>query len=173
MTTCDVVLHPTDFSEEADQAFHFACAIARDQFATLVVMHVVPPSFKADCEVDQSTYPVPEIQKCWDEFRRMKSLEMDVPIRFRVVAGYPVGMILNVACEEDADLIVMTSSHREKARLQLHGTVAEGVLRQAHCPVFCLKLPLMRLTRDAVASRTNPKKRRQANSNPAASPSDE
>ena len=173
MATCDIVLHPTDFSDEADEAFRMACSIARDQFATVVVMHVLPPSFKVDCETEAPGDPTPEVKRCLDEFRRMKTLETDIPVRFRVVAGYPVGMILNVACEECADLIVMASSHRNKTRLQLHGLVADGVLRQAHCPVFCLKLPAVGFAQDNRKSVDALSRRREVKPDRAASSLDD
>jgi hypothetical protein len=87
----------------------------------------------------------PEVHYCREQFNRLKALESDLPLSFRIVSGYPVGMILNVACEEAADLIVIASSRRNKPHLQLHGAVADGVLRQACCPVFCLKQPVATL----------------------------
>ena len=52
MNTFDVILHPTDFSTDSDQAFLLACSIARDQFAELVVVHVLAPSNCPDCDSD-------------------------------------------------------------------------------------------------------------------------
>ena len=42
MSSFDVILHPTDFTEESEQAFSLACSIARDQFASLVIAHILP-----------------------------------------------------------------------------------------------------------------------------------
>lgn len=144
MSFFDVILHPTDFSVEADEAFRVACAIARDHFSQVVVVHVASPSTSP---IDDQNTPVsldedPDAEHVREEFARMKSLAADVPVTFRLVRGYPVGMILNVAHEEDADLIVIASSRRKSATFQLHGSVAEGVLRQAHCPVCCLRQPV-------------------------------
>jgi nucleotide-binding universal stress UspA family protein len=55
------VLHPTDFSERSDHAFHLACALARDCGARLFVLHVMksplvlyggaaPPRWRQDDE---------------------------------------------------------------------------------------------------------------------------
>ena len=52
MNTFDVILHPTDFSTDSDQAFQLACGVARDQFAELVVVHVLAPSSCPDCDSD-------------------------------------------------------------------------------------------------------------------------
>lgn len=40
MLTINTILHPTDFSEASDYAFHFACALARDYNARLILLHV-------------------------------------------------------------------------------------------------------------------------------------
>jgi len=37
------ILFPTDLSKNAEQAFSFACALARDLGAALLVLHVYPP----------------------------------------------------------------------------------------------------------------------------------
>ena len=34
------ILHPTDFSPQADNAFHLALALARDYAANIIVTHV-------------------------------------------------------------------------------------------------------------------------------------
>jgi nucleotide-binding universal stress UspA family protein len=45
MLAVKTILHPTDFSEGSDAAFDFACALARDYGARLVVLHAAeaPP----------------------------------------------------------------------------------------------------------------------------------
>ena len=44
MPGIQTILHPTDFSENARYAFQSACALARDNHATLLVLHVMMPS---------------------------------------------------------------------------------------------------------------------------------
>lgn len=154
MSTFDVILHPTDFTEEADAAFHLACTIAREHHASLVVVHVLPPDFEKT-EAEQANEDRPEVQQFHAAFKAMKALVPDLPLSFRLVHGYPIGMILNVAQEENAGLIVLASSHRQPTNLRLHGAVAEGVLRQSHCPVCCLREPSMSLTSAQVDSKSS------------------
>lgn len=154
--TFDVILHPTDFTPEADQAFRLACAIARDHFAEVIVLHVMQPDFGTDPQIEnqQLDESREDVHFCREQFGHLKSLAEDVPVRFRLVRGYPVGIILNVAHEEDANLIVIASSHRKLSPFQLHGNVADGVLRQAHCPVCCLRQPISTSTRPNVPCET-------------------
>ena len=143
MSTFDVILHPTDFSEDSDQAFQLACSVARDQFASLVVVHVLPPEGCPERTSDDA--PIneewPVIQNCREKFCKMKALAGDIPISFRIVFGYSVGAILNVAHEEKIDLIVIASHQHSRFHLQLHGSIAEGLLRQTHCPILVLRQP--------------------------------
>ena len=44
MPGIQMILHPTDFSENCRPAFQTACALARDYHATLLVLHVMFPS---------------------------------------------------------------------------------------------------------------------------------
>ncbi len=143
MNTFDVILHPTDFSTDSDQAFQLACSIARDQFAEVVVVHVLAPSDCPDCDsdVDLLNEDSPGIRNCHEQFQRMRSRAGDIPLSFRLVLGYAVGTILNVACQEKADLIVIASHQHSRFHFQLHGSIAEGVLRQSQCPVLCLRQP--------------------------------
>lgn len=143
MSAVDVILHPTDFSAESDQAFQLACSVARDHFAKLVVLHVIPPSILSNCDADEDLLDEdqPGVRHCREQFDRLRALAGDIPLTVRLVLGYPVGMILNVARQADADLIVIASQTHSQFHFQLHGSVADGVLRQAHCPVLCLRQP--------------------------------
>jgi nucleotide-binding universal stress UspA family protein len=141
MDSFDVILFPTDFSDDSEQAFNLACSLARDQFSSLVVVHVLPPLNVPDKGTEVITEDGPLVHECREQFCRLKALAGDIPISFRIVFGYAVGSILNVAHEENADLIVIASHQHSRFHLQLHGSVAEGVLRQAHCPVMILRQP--------------------------------
>ena len=143
MSTFDVILHPTDFSDDSEQSLLLACSVARDQFASLVVVHVLSPECcpgrVSDDEPINDAWPV--VRSCHDRFCHLKALAGESPISFRIVVGYPVGAILNIAHEENADLIVIASHQQSSSHIQLHGSVAEGLLRQTHCPVLVLRAP--------------------------------
>ncbi len=149
MSSYDVILHPTDFSEDSDLAFQLACSIARDQFASVVVVHVLPPEFCPDGQSNDVALDtdLPMVRDCHDNFCRMKAQAGDLPISFRIVRGYSVGAILNVAHEENADLMVIASHQHTRFHLQVHGSVAEGLLRQSHCPLMVLRHPVPNIAR--------------------------
>src|SRR5260370_38450120 len=43
MLPIHIILHPTDFSEQSENALRLAGALARDHGARLVLLHVAPP----------------------------------------------------------------------------------------------------------------------------------
>ena len=144
-----VILVATDFSTESDHAFRIACNVAGRQCSRLVVLHVVPPSTRTDvdydpCRVDEDR---PEVRHGREQFDRLRTLGGNVPLTFRIVVGYPVGMILNVAHQEGAELIVIASHRGSQITFQVHGPVSDGVLRRAHCPVLCLRQPISSASR--------------------------
>ena len=152
MSTYDVILHPTDFSEDSDLAFQLACSIAREQFAALVVVHVLSPEFSPNGQSnDVALDPeLPIVRDCHEKFCRMKSQADDIPISFRIVSGYSVGAILNVSHEENADLIIIASHQQTRFHLQVHGSVTEGLLRQSHCPLMVLCYPVPSMIRQTL-----------------------
>ena len=152
MSTYDVILHPTDFSDDSDLAFQLASSIAREQFASLVVVHVLPPEFcpEGQSNDDALDEELPIVRDCRENFCRMKAQAGDIPISFRIVRGYAVGAILNVAHEESADLIIIASHQHTRFHLQVHGSVAEGLLRQTHCPLLVLRHPVPSVMRSTL-----------------------
>jgi nucleotide-binding universal stress UspA family protein len=81
------------------------------------------------------------MEECRKHFARMRAFAADIPLSFRLVRGHSVNSILHVALEEKAGLIVIASHRHSQFHLQLHGSVAEGILRQTHCPVVVLRQP--------------------------------
>jgi len=57
--------------------------------------------------------------------------------------GRPADEISRLALEKGCDLIVMCSHGRDYLSRWLLGSVAEGVIRQAHCPVLLLRPPML------------------------------
>jgi nucleotide-binding universal stress UspA family protein len=117
--------------------------MARDQYVSLVVVHALPPNglHPSNLNGDPQLETSGDMEVCRKQFSRMRAMAPDIPITFRVVRGHSVNAILHVALEEKAGLIVIASHRHSQFHLQLHGSVAEGVLRQTHCPVVVLRQP--------------------------------
>lgn len=134
------ILHPTDFSEQADHAFRMACALARDHNARVVVAHVMP--YPPVVYPEGMVLATEDLRpKLTEMLRRVKPDDAKVAVERLLLEGDPTTAILDTAKEKGADLIVMgTHGWRGLTRL-LMGSVAEGVLRGAACPVLTVKAP--------------------------------
>jgi nucleotide-binding universal stress UspA family protein len=133
------ILHPTDFSEHSRHAFHLACALARDYNARLIVMHVAsPPTAIYDGGMMA-------LQPDLDELRlTLEAVRPDDPkvrVEHQLKEGYAPSEIVNAAREYACDLIVLGTHGRSAAARLLMGSVAEPVVRKAHCPVLTVRMP--------------------------------
>jgi nucleotide-binding universal stress UspA family protein len=134
------ILHPTDFSDRSDAAFRLACALARDYSATILVLHVSTP-FVAYGDGLVTIPSVDYLESLREKVRVVKPPEPHIPVEHKLVEGDPATEVLRVAKDVGADLIVMgTHGWTGLARL-LMGSVAEQVVRKAHCPVVTVRAP--------------------------------
>jgi nucleotide-binding universal stress UspA family protein len=62
-----------------------------------------------------------------------------VDVEYRLMEGEAISTIVQVARETGADLLVMGTHGRGGLMRVLLGSVAEGVLREAPCPVMTIK----------------------------------
>jgi len=135
-----LILHPTDFSEQAGHALQMACALARDHGSRLVLLHVAAPRMALSGEAILMPGPEPSHATV-----RRQLNQLDVPpgvlAERRLEEGAEVDQILRVAEEVHADLIVIGTHGRTGLPRLLMGSVAEQVLRQAACPVLVVKAP--------------------------------
>src|SRR5262245_48454251 len=142
MLAISAILHPTDFSEPSKAAFQVACALARDHRARLIVMHVREVPVVAYGEFGQlplEIEPAEAIRAKIDNLIGHRCA--DVAVEHCVKTGDPAAEILAAARETESDLIVMGTHGRTGLARLLMGSVAERVMRKAHCPVLTIKAP--------------------------------
>jgi nucleotide-binding universal stress UspA family protein len=131
-----------DFSRPASRAVPYAIKLASVLNLSLTVVHVLqaPPSFTSWTPVTRRSLD-PLKTKALLELGRVVRLANDnqVPATYTLLAGVPEDVILQTADEIRAGLIVMGTHGRSGLdRLKL-GSVADAVLRRAHCPVFTIR----------------------------------
>lgn len=143
MRPIQTILHPTDFSARAQQAFELACALARDHNARLIVMHVLerPSVVTSGVMMAPPPPPAPAEERAIvkQKLESYQAADANIRVEHRFEEGDPVAGILFVAKEEKCDLIVLGTHGRTGLSRLLMGSVAEKVLRQAPCPVLVLK----------------------------------
>ncbi len=134
MAVFHTILFPTDFSEQSQAVFPFACRLARDQGARLLVLYADPPPLFHGEVVARRQEPDYE-ERLRNELRRFQPSDAGGRVEHRLEEGEAAEVILRVAREERCDLIVMATHGRTGLARLLMGSVAEKVLREAPCPI--------------------------------------
>jgi len=133
------ILVPTDFSDPADQALRQARDLAARDGATIIPVHVIEElTVPLVYDVDVAALDTDDVRR-----RARASLqEASEAEHVRVVSGHPGRRIVEVAAEEEADLIVIATHGRTGLPRVLLGSVAETVIRRADCPVLTVRADL-------------------------------
>jgi nucleotide-binding universal stress UspA family protein len=134
------ILHPTDFSEHSANAFRLACGLARDHGAPLLVLHVKPPLVVYG-EGMMAAPPPGYTEGLRTQLKGVQAHDPRVVLEHKLVEGDPAMEIIREAREAGCDLIVLGTHGRTGLRRLLMGSVAEEVVRKAHCPVLTVKTP--------------------------------
>lgn len=134
MAMLKTILAPTDFSDLSANGVRYACQLARDMGAALIIFNVVA--------LDESNAvnkrEIEQHKKRLEEFVAEKVADAGVGLKVRqmVDAGQPFGAIVDRAEKEGVDLIVMSSHGRSGLSRMLIGSVTDKILRGGSCPVL-------------------------------------
>lgn len=139
----NTILVPTDFSEYSDKAFAWALEMAEKWGAKLELLHIVPtPNYPPMMIADGGFNPADfEGSLRADAEKQVKEIvnRVDKPgisIETKVLVGSAFHDICKIAEQDQSDMIVMGSHGRTGLKHVLLGSVAERVVRHAHCPVL-------------------------------------
>jgi nucleotide-binding universal stress UspA family protein len=140
------ILVPMDFGPASKQALRYACTLADAFGASLHVMHVLHNPYTPGAYMDVYA-PLPA--DYWEKTDREARVALDAQLtaeekaryaaEFVTVLGTPAYEILEYLKEHPAiDLVVMGTHGRGGVSRLLMGSVADKVVRAAHCPVVTL-----------------------------------
>jgi universal stress protein A len=131
------ILFATDFSLASQQSLFFATSLARDNDATLLITHVVETEgARGTDSLDEDAGPS-EAQL--NELLAVVPTGAPISCEYKVLRGNPAAKIVELAEKEDVEAIVMgTHGHSRMSHL-LAGSVAQAVMREAHCAVIAFK----------------------------------
>src|SRR6516162_9403212 len=141
MLAIKTILHPTDFSKPSEYALRFACALARDYKARLVLLHVIePPVYYGELGM---TVPLPSDfhESLQNRLSRLVPTDSGIAVDTILIEGSATREILHVAEEQHVDLLVMGTHGRTGVARVLLGSVAESVIRHSRIPVLTVTTP--------------------------------
>ena len=145
MLTIKKILCPVDFSEPSLKGLDYAADFATLFQAELTVIYVLPllPPTPSD---PNTFFKVPEYERIVHaesekELKEIVALRIpkNLNVRSYIGHGNPAKEIVRIAEEMNADLIVIATQGHTGWHHFVMGSVAEKVIRHAHCPVFAVR----------------------------------
>jgi nucleotide-binding universal stress UspA family protein len=146
------ILVPFDFSEHTHDVIQTAIDIARRYEARVSLVHVNEPL----------PYPLPDgsviypmahftsvLDACRDQFKQLEATMRAagvMQVDTEVLSGVASSEIVRRASEGHYDLIVMGTHGYTGITHALIGSVAERVVRKAHCPVLTVRASASKLS---------------------------
>ena len=134
MAVLKKILAPTDFSELSGEGVRYACLLANEVGAQVIVLNVIVLD-------ETNIISKGEIEVHKDRLADFVAKAVphhgsEVKLREVVVAGQPYSAIVDCAEKEHIDLVVMSSHGRSGLSRMLIGSVTDKILRGAACPVL-------------------------------------
>ncbi len=140
------IVHPTDFSRASGAAFRKAVALAKENRAELLLVHVLlpPTPFIGDGYVSPRTYKELETAARRGAERELakvlaRAKKAKARVKEALLEGVPYNQIARAAGSKRADLIVMGTHGRTGLSKFFLGSVAERVIALAPCPVLTVR----------------------------------
>lgn len=131
------ILHPTDLTENSDNALAAAISLAKQNHADLLLVHALPPPTPI-YEIESSVRPEAE-----EALAKLLKKVTDIGVKAKRVLIKGSAPVSNniVWCARffGADLIVMGTGGRTGISRWLVGSHASRVVARAHCPVVVVR----------------------------------
>jgi nucleotide-binding universal stress UspA family protein len=143
-----------DGSKESMHAANCAIGVAKRYDAILVVLTVLPQELRYDYEIDQVDPEVPmtpvkgvvelsrmEIEGEWFTGIKKNALASNVKIETEILmeGKSVVADIIEYSERQSIDLIVIGTKGKTGLRRLILGSVSQGILAYAHCPVLLVR----------------------------------
>ncbi len=127
-----------DFSDVSRLALDQSAFLARTFGAALTLLHVYeePAPGWSDQTPSQARRAAEDTLASW---RAQAEFLADRPVQMAMIEGSPGREIVRFAREGGYDTIVLGSCGRTGLKQKMLGSVAEYVVRSAHCPVLAVR----------------------------------
>lgn len=134
------LLFPTDFSENAMNAMHYALAFAAKTNAEIVLLHVseIPYDFasRADIALDEMRkYAKKEMKKLLNKLQEDEAYAQ-VEARSILKSGSVIPVILESILDTNADMVIMGTKGASGLNRMLFGSSTAEIIRHADVPVL-------------------------------------
>lgn len=142
MAALQLILVPIDGSIPSLAALDHAVVLAEDSAARVDVLHVAAPE---EFSVGSGSPLTPQARRdaeaAMDDAIDQARARLPGRVSRRTVSGDPLRTIVESARDGRYDLVVLGTHGRVGRLHELIGSVAEGVVRNAPCPVLIVREP--------------------------------
>lgn len=138
------ILCPIDYSDSSFNVLKYAIEMTIKDSAMLYLMYVADENvfdsggLKFESELGPDSETIAGMEK-----KLMNNIPQKIQHLIKaetlIRVGAPVDVILKVAHDKKADLIVMGSDGRTDITQNIIGSVTESIIRNAPCPVLCIR----------------------------------
>lgn len=153
------ILVALDYADTCQSVFNRAIELAQPLDANLNLLNVLKP--EADASLTNSPYSDGDWKVYADRYRDLetasltlfknltdKAKETEIQAKFTQMTGSPGPVICQLACDWDADLIIVGSHGRKGLSEMLLGSVSNYVVHHATCSVMVVHEPSRTDTED-------------------------
>jgi universal stress protein A len=139
------ILTATDFSKHSETALRYAAAFAKAFNAEVILSHVLEkPDFLSHLPPVAEGYFPPNLAEIQEKQARVQCEQVLAAVglsnaRVLLLHGNPYVELVKAAKTENADLIIVGTHGRGPIAHVLLGSVAERIVRAAHCPVLTVR----------------------------------
>ena len=134
------ILVPVKIGLIGDEVLATAIKLAEDHGAAITALHVV--RIPLDQSLDAELFDAEERAEASLAEAKLLAAELDVTIDGVIARARAIGeAVVEVAREQDADLIVMGSSPRWRRQSRFFSPTVDHVLRHADCEVMVIAYP--------------------------------
>jgi len=141
MNAIQTIIVPVDLEEHTEKIVEYAAYMAEKLSAEFTIVHVVEP-FRAIGDLELGTASVKEYNQRRithsEEFLEKLVKEYPSCKNAVVISGEIVEEILDFAKKKEASLIIIGTHGTKGIEKLLLGSVAERVLKRAHCPTLIM-----------------------------------
>jgi len=141
------ILVPLDGSPLAEQALTEVQALAQQSHAKVTLLHVIQSLDAGNLKIlfaNEAEAEATFAEWCADAEKYLQQiagqlLSAGIATEWRAILGDPAPTIIQVATDEQVDLIAMTTHGRTGLQRSFYGSVANKVLRGASCPLHLVR----------------------------------
>ncbi len=132
------ILVPIDVNEDWQELNEFATNVASENDARIVYVFVAPPMLPRTSGIAARDFEI-EVANQYERFRKITPDHDGIKFEHEFVRGNAAQEIIETAQEKRCDLIVIGTHGRKGLSRLILGSVAEKVIRTAHCPVLSFR----------------------------------